>query len=295
MTRLRAMFRLAALTTVPLLLAVACKAPPVGADERGRPDPGPVDAKVDPTVDRSPEPEPIPRPHEDPSGGYAKVGDLHYLEVLTGGAQPDEALPMLVAIHGLGDEPKQFAGLVADLPVKARVILPRAIDDYEVGWSWFPVRAADPDVDALARGITRAAKAIDAGITRLERDRPTVGKPVVTGFSQGGMLTFALAVTYPEHYQAAFAVGGWLPPPLWPREDVEAKTLPPIVALHGEADPAVKFEPTREAVEHLSSIGAEAELHPYPEVGHAIPPAMREELHALIVAELEHPTPGDSR
>ena len=193
-----------------------------------------------------------------------------------------DALPMIVAIHGLGDEPRNFAGLLAGLPVQARVILPRAIDDHEVGWSWFPVRARDPDVEALAKGIVRAADAVDAGVRRLEVSRPTLGKPIVTGFSQGGMLTFALAVRHPDHYAAAMPVGGWLPPPLWP-EALGDAAPPPIVALHGDADPAVKIQPTRDAVAKLDELGANAALHEYPGIGHMIPPDMRTELHQLLV------------
>jgi len=222
----------------------------------------------------------------DPSGGYTKVGDLYYLEIVTGGADPEAELPMVVAIHGLGDEPRNFAGVVADLPVPARVILPRAIDDYEVGWSWFPVRAADPDVDALAEGIARAAAVVDTGIEKLERERPTSGKPVVVGFSQGGMLTFALAVNHPDRYAAAVPVGGWLPPPLWPDDGADVTKVPPIVALHGDADPAVKIQPTRDAVARLATLGIDAQLHEYADIRHAIPPQMRAELHALIVASL---------
>ena len=36
---------------------------------------------------------------------------LRYIEHLTGGAQPDEVLPLVVAVHGLGDRPENFRGL----------------------------------------------------------------------------------------------------------------------------------------------------------------------------------------
>ena len=230
-------------------------------------------AKLAPT-----EPPAAPDPYPDAAAG------IHYLEIMTGGAGPEDEVPMIVAIHGLGDEPKNFQHVLDAFPGRARVILPRAIDDHEPGWSWFPIRARSADVEGLSRGIEEAADAIAPAVAELANSRPTVGKPIVTGFSQGGMLTFALAVRHPQQFSGAVAVGGWLPPPMWP-ESAPAD-FPELVALHGDADKAVKIQPTRDAVAHLSKLGVPVELHEYPGVGHAIPPAMRAELHQLLTARL---------
>jgi phospholipase/carboxylesterase len=256
------------------LLPVGCEAPPpsprtspaTSAAQSQKAEPAPVDEEV-----TQPELPPLPA-----------VAGIHYLELVTGGADPDAELPMIVAIHGLGDQPRGFVGLFQGFDRPARIILPRAIDEYEPGYSWFPIRAADPDRTALADGIARAADAIAPAIQELSESRPTRGKPIVTGFSQGGMLTFTLATRHPELFAYAVAVGGWLPPPLWPESAPEPTSYPPIIALHGDADPAVRIEPTRESVAHLESIGLRAELHEYSGVGHSIPPPMRDELLYLL-------------
>lgn len=228
-------------------------------------------------------------------GRYAVAADMEYLEVIhvprgTPAAArpgPDAQLPMLIAIHGLGDRPENFKHVIADLPYTARLILPRGLDPVEDGYSWFPIRARSTDVAGLARGISGAADRLARLIAELQTSRPTTGRPVVTGFSQGGMLSFALAVYHPGLLAAAVPVGGWLPPPLWPSALPARRPLPKIVALHGEADPAVKFAPTREAVEHLEKLGWPAALKAYPEVGHAIPPNMRRELYLQLQRALE--------
>lgn len=215
-----------------------------------------------------------------PSVRAGRVGDLHYLELMTGGAKFEDAVPVIVAIHGLGDDPQGFSSLMVGFDAKARVILPRGLDAYHEGWSWFPLRARDPDIESLALGIAHAADTIATGIESLARERGDIAPVIVTGFSQGGMLTFTLATRHPELVSAAVAVGGWLPPPLWPKAlPAEAPTL---LALHGTDDPAVKFPPTQAAVAHLEAIGWPAQLHAYPGVRHAIPPEMRAELHAEL-------------
>lgn len=209
----------------------------------------------------------------------ASAAGLAYREVVLGGADPQTPLPMLVAIHGLGDAPDNFGHLLDGFGEPVRVILPRGLDPTPAGgWSWFPVRARDPDVEALAAGIAAAADRIAAGLEQLIDDRPTVGKPIVTGFSQGGMLTFTLAVRHPEVVGHAIAVGGWLPPPLWPKAKDPDRSYPPLHALHGTADAAVAYEPTATAVQALQDLGFEAKLRSYEGVGHMIPPPMRRDL-----------------
>lgn len=210
---------------------------------------------------------------------YAEAGGLHYLERFVGGAQPAATLPMIVAIHGLGDRPEAFAAVLENFPEPARVILPRGLEEFEGGWSWFSTRARDPDVEALSQQLGHAADVIAEGLRALTAEKPTLGKPIVTGFSQGGMLSFALAIRHPELVSTALPIGGWLPPPLWPQHGpTEGQPFPKIVALHGTADNAVLYAPTSAAVDHLQSLGYDARLTRFEGVPHAMPAEVRRAL-----------------
>lgn len=223
-----------------------------------------------------------PEAPEEPK--YAEAAGLSYAEVMLGGAKPEDTVPMIVAIHGLGDEPHNFSKLFETFPEPARLILPRALDPYDSGgWSWFPIRARDPDVASLSAGIRKAAKAIAPAIAALQKSKPTRGKPIVTGFSQGGMLTFTLAVHHPEVVGEAVAIGGWLPPPLWPEKKPDGVELPAIHAIHGTADNAVRFEPTQQAVDHLKKLGYAVRLRSYEGVQHVITPEIRRDLFDDLV------------
>lgn len=204
---------------------------------------------------------------------------------------------MIVAIHGLGDDPGNFAHLFDTYGGTARLILPQGVDATEGGgWSWFPIRARSNDVEGLAGGIKASADKLAVAIAELRNSRPTQGDPIVTGFSQGGMLAFTLAVHHPEQVGFAVPVGGWLPPPLWPEAGPTSKH-PKVVALHGTADNAVRYEPTKEAIEALVAKGYPVTLMSYEGVRHAIPPQERTDLFdllddALATARGEAPTPA---
>lgn len=215
-----------------------------------------------------------------PEAGPPEAAGVRYLERLTGGAAAGERLPLIVAIHGLGDRPESFAPLFASLAIKARLVVPYG-EPWREGFSWFPPGSLD-DSAKLAAGTAGAADRLAAMIAAIVEARPTLGKPIVTGFSQGGMLSFTLAVRHPEVVGAAFPVGGLIAPSLVPAAWPMAAAAPPITAFHGEADARVPIERARASVAALRAAGMDATLRAYPGVGHAIPPPLRADLLRAI-------------
>jgi len=196
-----------------------------------------------------------------------------------------------VAIHGLGDAPDRFCKLFEDLRLRARVACPRAFAKQGPnGWSWFAVgKQGREQADVIAA----AADRLDVAITALAQARGSVGKPIVTGFSQGGAISFALAVRRPSAFRLAIPMGGWLPDALRP---AAGAAVAPLLALHGEADARVPVGPTRNAVESLAAGGAVATIQTFPGVGHAIPPDVRGALFSAIERALDAaPAPSESR
>lgn len=217
----------------------------------------------------------------------ASLAGIQYVELITGGATgSDPSLPLVIAIHGLGDRPESFSGMMRQFPAKARVVLPQGISSWRDGWAWFETRARDGKPDKLASEIREAAAKVDALSAALMEQYPDAGKPVVTGFSQGGMLSFALAVLHPEHVGISVPLGGWLPPSLIPNRAPGDTPLPKVVALHGTADNAVPFGPTKESVDALVAAGFPVELRPYPDVKHVVVAPMRAEMYALLTDAL---------
>jgi phospholipase/carboxylesterase len=244
-----------------------------------------------PAAPSAPTPDPTPdapiEVNKETGPAYARAAGVEYVELLTGGAKAEDELPLLIAIHGLGDRPEHFAALVRELPTPARVILPRALDPHDEGFSWFPIRARSEDSEGLGEGVDKAGDAIAGLIKELQATTPTLGRAVITGFSQGGMLTFTLAAHHPELVAAAYPVSGWLPPPLWPKAGPTGpEQNPPVVALHGDADRALLIERTRESVAHQQKLGYSVELVEYPGVGHQITSEMRARLWSMLERSL---------
>lgn len=215
------------------------------------------------------------------SEGWGSAAGLEFLELVTPGASRTDKLPMFIIIHGMGDKPSSGWIDGFDFGRPARVIMPRALEPYHGGFSWFAYRARDNAPDALARGIAHAAERISALLQVLPAQRPTEGRPIVLGFSQGGMLSFALALRYPERLRFALPISGILPEPLWPKSGPKGARIP-IRALHGTADDLVPYAPARELVQHLSALGYDASLEAFEGAGHTIDARMQTRANALL-------------
>jgi phospholipase/carboxylesterase len=205
-----------------------------------------------------------------PTSSRAAEPPLEYIERLTGGARSDETLPMVVALHGMGDRPERaFETMYSAITDRTRVILPRAPIAWGTGWSWFAFTAGVRDDANTAHALTKASDRIDALVTRLVRQRRT-SKVIVAGFSQGGMLTYTLALRHGERFRSAVAMAAFVVPGIVTREG--CANAPSVRALHGSADTVVPLGWATETVERLHTHGCSVELTTFDGLGHSSSP-----------------------
>jgi len=187
-----------------------------------------------------------------------------YIEYVTGGADPNSRLPLIVYFHSLGSEPRGLAKNLQDLPLRARVVMPRGNDTWGKGPAWWSMRSKTEDQHALALAMNYTARQMTNFIREIARCRPTLGKPVIVGHSQGGMMTYAVAAAAPGLVRAAVPASGWLPTELWP------KKLPPTVALHGTRDVTVAYGRTKNFLERAIEAGLPIQFIPIEGAGHGL-------------------------
>ena len=215
--------------------------------------------------------------------GAAHAAPLEGVERYTAGARPEQKLPLVVVLHGYGSTPDDILGLVTSLPVPARLWAPHAPTAVGPGWSWFPPSHA-PGFADVAAGIAAARGLVASSITEETRKHPTCGRPIVVGFSQGGVLSWALAGLPEPVVGLAVPVGGALPSAL--RPSARPATAPRVRAFHGEADARVALTGDRETLRAFESVGFDATLHAYPGVQHAISPDEAKDIRDAITESL---------
>lgn len=201
------------------------------------------------------------------SGG--NLAGFEYLEFVTAGANPDAKLPMIVFFHSLGTNPKGLTHLLSDLSSPTRVIMPRGNEKWGSGPAWWPMRSKDEDQHRLATYMANTSRQMAQFIREISQCRPTVGKPLIAGHSQGGLMTLATAAAAPGMFKAAVAVSSWLPRELWP------KRLPPTVGIHGTLDRTVTYARTKDFFERAAHAGLPVQFIPVEGAGHGLSGKMK--------------------
>jgi phospholipase/carboxylesterase len=101
------------------------------------------------------------------------------------------------------------------------------------------------------------------------------------GFSQGTILSYAVALTYPEKVKRVVALSGYLNMDII--ENINSRDISNLSFFisHGVVDQVIPVEWARKALEYLRAKGLEAEYHEYP-VGHGVAPQNFSDLVAWL-------------
>lgn len=188
------------------------------------------------------------------------------------GAAPEQ---LVVLLHGYGADGNDLIGLAdpwrALLPtaVFASPHAPERCGMNPVGYQWFGLSNLGPA--ELWDGVRRAAPALDAYLDRmLGHYDLTADKLALVGFSQGTMMGLHVGLRRPAApacilgYSGALAGAEHLP--------TEKTVEPPIMLVHGDADPVVPVDALHAAVGGLGAAGLSAEWHVRPQLPHGIDP-----------------------
>jgi phospholipase/carboxylesterase len=207
-------------------------------------------------------------------------------QVLVGGARPGDELPLVVALHGRGGRASAFARLFRDLSIPARIVALEGPHTVDHGSAWLSVRAHNGPEATVVRDLAALVPVVADEIAALRREFPTRGEPIVVGFSQGGMLAYALAVHRPELVSHAVVVGGYLPDALLPRPRDPGSQAPRITALHGRWDVVIRKHRAERTAQALADRGYAPQLRIQAGSGHHFEHGLRrrtfEVVHALL-------------
>ncbi|CAM6081599.1 unnamed protein product [Calypogeia fissa] len=139
--------------------------------------------------------------------------------------------------------------------------------------SWFdiselPVSAQAPDFE---EGVMKAVSSVHAMIEKELAEGVSADKIFLCGFSQGGALSLASAMLYPEKLAGAAVFSGWVPlnPEFITKISAKAKTTP-VLWLHGMSDNVVDFSAGKVGPPLLAHAGVSCEFKAYPGLGHSI-------------------------
>jgi phospholipase/carboxylesterase len=216
----------------------------------------------------------LPPDAEDFRVRSGSAGGFLYLEHVIGVVEPDKPLPMVVVLHGRGSRAHLVGDPFRALPHPVRVIVPQARDVLGDGYQWLPVRVGEGLVERLSSSLFQVSNELAAFIRDMQNTYATAGKPIVSGFSQGGLVTIALAIHHDDVVGHALPIAGWLPPPLEPAYRRSDLSFPIVRSMHGTLDQIVPLEETRSLFSRLRDKEFDVELVEFEGVEHDVSTAM---------------------
>jgi phospholipase/carboxylesterase len=137
------------------------------------------------------------------------------------------------------------------------------------GYQWWGLSGFAPS--ALAAGAALAAPAIDAFIDRkLAQYGLTEAELALVGFSQGTMMALHVGLRRPRAVAAVVGYSGMLAGTLGLEHDAFPK--PPVLLVHGTADPVVPIAALHMSESELKRLGVEVTTHISYGVAHNVDP-----------------------
>jgi phospholipase/carboxylesterase len=183
--------------------------------------------------------------------------------------------PLLLLLHGYGSNEEDLFSFASELPEEYYVISARAPYDMGFGsYAWYAINF-DADENKFS-DIPQAQQSRDLianFINELVANYPIDPSNVtLIGFSQGTILSYAVALSYPEKIQRVVAMSGYLNTEMVkPNFETNNFSNLKIFASHGTVDQVVPVDWARKAAPALTQLGIEIVYKEYP-VGHGVAP-----------------------
>lgn len=181
----------------------------------------------------------------------------------------------VVLLHGYGSDGEDLIGLGqvwAPQFADAIFVSPNAPEVCAInpaGYQWFALDLDREAYDRRLAGAVTARPVITQFLDDLWRQTGlTPEQTVLAGFSQGAMMALHTGLSLDRRLAGVLAFSGaFLPPGGFPQPEA---IRPPVALIHGEFDPVVEPNLSREAEQKLKDAGYDVRLHVSPGIGHSI-------------------------
>ena len=186
-----------------------------------------------------------------------------------------EKNPLLLLLHGYGSNEQDLFSFSSELPDEYYVISARAPYDLQYGsYAWYAINFdADENKFSDHNQAIQSRDLISNFIDELIQNYPIDPKQVtLLGFSQGTILSYSVALSYPEKVQRVVALSGYLNEQIIVEnyKNNDFSNLKMFVS-HGSVDQVIPVDWAKKAPGILDSLNIPNEFREY-QVGHGVAP-----------------------
>ena len=189
--------------------------------------------------------------------------------------KPSEKAPLLIMLHGYGSNEEDLFSFAQELPEEFFIIslrAPYSMPPFGHAWyaiNWDNAGGKFSNDEQAIDSREKISAFIDEAIAAYPVDRDKV---TLVGFSQGCILSLAVALSYPEKIKNVIGLSGYVHPDII-TEGIEKRDFSglSIYSSHGTQDQIIPVVWARKTAPFLDSLGIENVYSEFP-VGHGVAP-----------------------
>ncbi|WP_442587655.1 alpha/beta hydrolase [Pedobacter sp. AW31-3R] len=180
-----------------------------------------------------------------------------------------DKVPLVILLHGVGSNEQNMFSFADALPDKFKVVSARGplmLGKDSYGWFQVQFGSQGPVINEMQAEKSRKV------ILQFIEDLKTVEEfdehqVYLMGFSQGGIMSYSVALTSPEKIAGIAVMSGRLLPEVKPLV-VSSERLKKlrIFISHGKQDPVLRFGFATDALSYLEGKGLQPDFHAFDEV-----------------------------
>ena len=199
--------------------------------------------------------------------------DLSLYHVIRESSLKDNA-PLLILFHGYGSDENDLFSFASELPEELFIVsarAPYAMQPY--GTAWYAInfdadkgKWSDNEQAKASRDLIAAF--IDEVVAKYPVNKDNVS---LLGFSQGTILSYAVALTYPEKIKNVIALSGYINEDLFETQLADHYQHLNFYCSHGSVDQVIPVDWARKSPEFLASLNIKHQYTEFP-VGHGVAP-----------------------
>lgn len=178
--------------------------------------------------------------------------------------------PLLIMLHGYGSNEHDLFDLGEYLDPRLHIVSARGVLNLGFGFAWYHLGGAPgslvPDPATRARARELLARFVADLPGRLGSDP---ARTYLLGFSQGAIMSLALAAHMPERLAGIIPVSGYLDPASYDGPLPAGLAELPILQVHGTEDAVIPVAAARRTRDTLAPLARRYTYQEYP-VGHTI-------------------------
>lgn len=201
----------------------------------------------------------------------AKKLSLHH--IIKAPKTTTEKAPVLLLFHGYGSNEEDLFSFAAELPEDLFIVSVRAPRDLQpYGYSWYDIHYTATEKISNDEHAVESRDAVANFIDEVIENYPVDGSNVtLLGFSQGTILSYAVAFTYPEKVKNVVALSGYLNHNIFDFNTEKDYSSLDFYCSHGSVDQVIPVDAARLITPFMEEHNLKHVYEEFP-VGHGVAP-----------------------